>query len=40
MADLYGYCLKTAGNIEGISDNDRRQIATTLFISTREKFSI
>lgn len=40
LADLYGFCLKTAGNIEGINDNDRRQIATTLFISTREKFNL
>ncbi|MDV3002924.1 MAG: hypothetical protein N5P05_004579 [Chroococcopsis gigantea SAG 12.99] len=40
LADLYGFCHQTAGTINGLTDNDRRQVATTLFIATKDKFSL
>ncbi|MCA2653028.1 hypothetical protein [Microcystis sp. M061S2] len=39
MAKLYGFCLTQAESL-GAIDEDRRAIATTLFISAQKKFSL
>ena len=39
MAKLYGFCLQQAESL-GAIDEDRRAIATTLFISAQKKFSL
>lgn len=39
MAKLYGFCLKKSENLAETSE-DRRAIATTLFISAQRKFSL
>ena len=39
MAKLYGFCLTQADSL-GVIDEDRRAIATTLFISAQKKFSL
>ena len=39
MAKLYGFCLQQADSL-GAIDEDRRAIATTLFISAQKKFSL
>ena len=39
MAKLYGFCLQQAESL-GAIDEDRRAIATTLFISAQKKFAL
>jgi hypothetical protein len=39
MAKLYGFCLTQADSL-GVIGEDRRAIATTLFISAQKKFSL
>jgi hypothetical protein len=39
MAKLYGFCLTQAESL-GVEGEDRRAIATTLFISAQKKFSL
>jgi hypothetical protein len=39
MAKLYGFCLTQAETL-GVEGEDRRAIATTLFISAQKKFSL
>ena len=39
MAKLYGFCLTQADSL-GVDGEDRRAIATTLFISAQKKFSL
>ena len=39
MAKLYGFCLTQADSL-GVEGEDRRAIATTLFISAQKKFSL
>jgi hypothetical protein len=39
MAKLYGFCLQQADSLVAI-DEDRRAIATTLFISAQKKFAL
>jgi hypothetical protein len=39
MAKLYGFCLTQADSL-GVAGEDRRAIATTLFISAQKKFSL
>ena len=39
MAKLYGFCLNQAESL-GVEGEDRRAIATTLFISAQKKFSL
>ena len=39
MKDLYGYCLQQADSL-GVEGEDRRAIATTLFISAQKKFAL
>ncbi|MFM6324213.1 MAG: hypothetical protein ACKPGT_14490 [Microcystis sp.] len=39
MAKLYGFCLQQADSL-GAIDEDRRAIATTLFISAQKKFAL
>lgn len=39
MAKLYGFCLQQADGL-GVEGEDRRAIATTLFISAQKKFAL
>jgi len=39
MKDLYGYCLQQADSL-GVEGEDRRAIATTLFIGAQKKFAL
>jgi hypothetical protein len=39
MAKLYGFCLQQAESL-GAIDEDRRAIATTLYLSAQKKFSL
>ena len=39
MKDLYGYCLQQADSL-GVIGEDRRAIATTLYLSAQKKFSL
>ena len=39
MKDLYGFCLTQAESL-GVEGEDRRAIATTLFISAQKKFAL
>lgn len=39
MRDLYGYCLQQADYL-GAIDEDRRAIATTLYLSAQKKFAL
>lgn len=39
MKDLYGYCLQQSESL-GLQGEDRRTVATTLFISAQKKFSL
>jgi hypothetical protein len=39
MAKLYGFCLQQADSLDAIGE-DRRAIATTLFISAQRKFAL
>lgn len=39
MAKLYGYCLQQADSL-GAIDEDRRAIATTLYLSAQKKFAL
>lgn len=39
MAKLYGYCLTQADSL-GIDGEDRRAIATTLYLSAQKRFSL
>lgn len=39
MKDLYGYCLTQADSL-GVEGEDRRAIATTLYLSAQKKFSL
>jgi hypothetical protein len=39
MAKLYGFCLTQADSL-GVDGEDKRAIATTLFISAQKKFSL
>lgn len=39
MAKLYGFCLQQAENL-GAIDEDRRAIATTLYLSAQKKFAL
>jgi hypothetical protein len=39
MAKLYGFCLQQADGL-GVDGEDRRAIATTLFISAQKKFAL
>lgn len=39
MAKLYGFCLTQADSL-GVDGEDRRAIATTLFISAQKKFAL
>jgi|688.fasta_scaffold581213_1 hypothetical protein len=39
MAKLYGFCLQQA-DVLGVDGEDRRTIATTLFISAQKKFAL
>ena len=39
MAKLYGFCLNQAESL-GVEGEDRRAIATTLFISAQKKFAL
>lgn len=39
MAKLYGFCLQQADGL-GVDGEDRRQVATTLFISAQKKFAL
>jgi hypothetical protein len=39
MAKLYGFCLQQADSL-GAIDEDRRAIATTLYLSAQKKFSL
>lgn len=39
MAKLYGYCLTQADSL-GVEGEDRRAIATTLYLSAQKKFSL
>lgn len=41
MADLFNFCLKTVDQrVENITPDDRRQVATSLFIATQKRFNI
>jgi hypothetical protein len=41
MADLFNFCLKTVEQrIENIDADDRRAIATTLYLSTQKQFGL
>ena len=40
MAKLYKFCLDQVESTIGVDDEDRRAIATTLFISAQKKFSL
>jgi len=39
MAKLYGFCLTQADSL-GVIGEDRRAIATTLYLSAQKKFSL
>jgi hypothetical protein len=39
MAKLYGFCLQQADSL-GVDGEDKRAIATTLFISAQKKFAL
>jgi hypothetical protein len=39
MAKLYGFCLQQAESL-GAIDEDRRAIATTLYLSAQKKFAL
>ena len=39
MKDLYGYCLTQADSL-GVEGEDRRAIATTLYLSAQKKFAL
>ena len=39
MKDLYGFCLQQSESL-GLEGEDRRTVATTLFISAQKKFSL
>ena len=39
MKDLYGYCLQQADSL-GVQGEDRRAIATTLYLSAQKKFAL
>jgi hypothetical protein len=39
MKDLYGYCLQQADSLE-VEGEDRRAIATTLYLSAQKKFAL
>jgi len=39
MAKLYGFCLTQADSL-GVEGEDRREIATTLYLSAQKKFSL
>jgi len=39
MAKLYGFCLTQADSL-GVDGEDRRAIATTLYLSAQKKFSL
>ena len=39
MKDLYGYCLQQADSL-GVEGEDRRAIATTLYLSAQKKFAL
>ena len=39
MKDLYGYCLTQADSL-GVDGEDRRAIATTLYLSAQKKFAL
>jgi hypothetical protein len=39
MAKLYGFCLNQAETL-GVEGEDRRAIATTLFIGAQKKFGL
>ncbi|TRU84802.1 MAG: hypothetical protein EWV76_03780 [Microcystis novacekii Mn_MB_F_20050700_S1] len=41
MADLFNFCLKTVDQrVENIDADDRRAIATTLYLSTQKQFGL
>ena len=41
MADLFNFCLKTVDQrVENITPDDRRQVATSLFIATQKRLNI
>jgi hypothetical protein len=39
MAKLYGFCLNQAETL-GVEGEDKRAVATTLFISAQKKFAL
>ena len=39
MKDLYGYCLQQSESL-GLQGEDRRTVATTLYLSAQKKFSL
>ena len=40
QAKLFGFCLQQAGTIEGLPIDQRREVATTLFIQATRKFQL
>jgi hypothetical protein len=41
MSNLFNFCLKQVDQtVENITPDDRREIATTLFISAQKKYSL
>lgn len=40
QAKLFGYCLNQAGTIESLPADQRREVATTLFIQASRKFDL
>jgi len=41
MANLFNFCLKQVDmTVQNISDDDRRAIATTMFISAQKRYGL